>query len=652
MYCYEIWVRSNKYHNHSPLTYTSTDKLESGMVVKVDLRNSEVLGVIRRLAVAPRGIAMKPILKVLSDSSNQIIPKEILLLLNWFLQYYPASSGVLCQLILPSHWQNISEINTSLATSSTKFKPNKLPKLTKDQSKAQSILNNNHGSFLLHGETGSGKTRIYLGQAIKNLAEGKSVIILVPEIGLVSHIYSQISDYIDPVNIKVFHSNLTPKQHRQTWYEVLTSLTPLVVIGPRSALFLPLKNIGLIVVDECHDDGYNQTNSPIYNGLRVASKLAQIHNSNLIFGSATPSITDFYIAKSKHIPIIRMSEIANKDNSAEVKKIIVNKLDKTEFTTSKILSSSLINLINLNLKNNNQILLFLNRRGSSKLVACINCGWRAVCQNCDLNLTFHKDKFKLVCHTCGFNADVPAFCPDCKNPDIIFSGPGTKSVETEINKLFPHASTNRFDSDNLTADRLETKLKAIINGKIDIIIGTQILVKGFDIPNLGLVGILDADTGMILPDFATEERTYQLLSQAIGRVGRGHLPGTVVIQSMSPDSILLTQSITKNWDNFYNSQLGLRKQHYFPPYTFLLKLECSRKQRKSVISATENLKATLINKYPSITILGPAPSFHERHKSTYTWQLVIKSPRRSVLLNIIKNLPSGWRYFLDPSHLL
>ncbi len=652
MYSYEIWVRSNKYHNHSPLTYTSSNKLESGLVVKVDLRNSEVLGVVRREAVAPKGIAMKPVLKVLSNNKKQALPKEVLHLLSWLLQYYPAGSGAICQLILPTHWPDTSELESSMITSKANFKPKKLPKLTKEQTNALELINKNHGSFLLHGETGSGKTRVYLEQAIKNLNKGKSVLILVPEIGLVSHIYNQISGYIDPDFIKVFHSNLTPKQHRQTWYDVLASDSPLVVIGPRSALFLPLKNIGIIVVDECHDDGYNQSNNPIYNGLRVASKLAQIHNSDLIFGSATPSITDFYIAKSKQIPIIRMLKLANKNNHAKVKKIIINKLDKTEFTSSKILSSSLINLINLNLKSNNQILLFLNRRGSSKLIACINCGWRAICKNCDLNLTFHKDKFKLICHTCGFNSNVPAFCPDCKNPDIIFSGPGTKSVEAEIKKLFPHVNVNRFDSDNLTADRLDTKLKAIINGKIDIIIGTQILVKGLDIPRLGLVGIVDADASMVFPDFATEEKTYQLLSQAIGRVGRGHLPGTVLIQSMSPSSVLLTQSITKNWDDFYSSQLKQRKQHNFPPYTFLLKLECSRKQRKSAISATENLKTNLVNKYPTITVLGPVPNFQERHKATYTWQLVIKSPRRSILLRIITNLPSGWRYYLDPSHLL
>ena len=653
MYCYEIWVRSNKYHNKLPLSYTSMSMLEPGTIVKVDLRNTETLGIVRRQAVAPKGISMKPIIGILSDNKSQIIPKEILMLFSWFLQYYPAGSGVICQMILPSRWTKPDE-NSLIIASNTK---NKLlvmpPKLTKEQTRALSEIENNSGSFLLHGETGSGKTRVYLELIKKNLEKNKSCLILVPEIGLIAHLYEQLSRYLNPNIIKSFHSNLTSKQHNQIWFEILQSTSPLVIIGPRSALFLPLKNIGLVVVDECHDDGYNQTNTPIYSGLRVASKLAVLHNSTLIFGSATPSITDYFIAQQKNIPIIRMKELATKGTVSKVKKIIVNKLDRTEFTRSKVLSTSLLEQISSSLKLNQQILLFLNRRGSAKVVACRNCGWQALCKNCNLNLTFHEDTYRLTCHTCGYNTKPPSSCPDCKNPEIIFSGPGTKSIETEIKKLYPNARVNRFDSDNLTSEKLTTKLKTITSGNIDIIIGTQILVKGFDIPKLSLVGIIDADTNMSLPDFATEETSYQLLSQAVGRVGRGHTTGTVVMQSLQPNSQLLRQAISKDWDSFYESQLSQRQQFNFPPFTFLLKLECSRKQRNTVINASNNLKKILLNNYSNnIKILGPAPSFKEKYKNTYTWQIIVKSSRRSILLKIIDNLPSGWRYFLDPSHLL
>lgn len=706
MYCYEIWVRSNKYHNKRPLTYTSAKRLLPGTVVKVDLRNSEILGIVHREAVPPKGVAMKPILSVQSENESQILPNETLHLISWLLVYYPTGSGLVCQLILPSIWPKINLLSTSpapinnflldLGKTSAKSKPvlvnseaslsdgevviatktaEKLimddrngsdeagilpksslakspPKLTVEQSRAIKQINNGSGSFLLHGDTGSGKTRLYLELILENLNNDKSCLILVPEIGLISHIFKQLSDYIDPNDIYIFHSNLTTKQHRQTWLKILSSSSAKVILGPRSALFLPLKSIGLIVVDECHDDGYNQTNSPVYSGLRVASKLAELHNSTLIFGSATPAISDYYIAQQKKIPIIRMKELAININKNPVEIKIINKLDKTKFTISRTLSTSLINQITKNLKQNQQILLFLNRRGSAKVVACNNCGWRALCRNCDLSLTFHEDKFMLVCHTCGYNTKVPSSCPDCNKTDIIFTGPGTKSIETEIKKLFPQAIVSRFDSDNLTNERIDRKLNAINNGEIDIIIGTQVLVKGFDIPKLSLVGIIDADASLTFPDFSTEENTYQLLSQAIGRVGRGHTPGTVIIQSLQPKNNLLRQSVTKSWDSFYNSQLALRKQHNFPPFCFLVKLECSRKQRSSLIKSSREFKSTLLKAYPNITILGPAPSFQERHNNTYTWQLIVKSTRRSVLLKIIENLPSGWRYFLDPSHLL
>jgi primosomal protein N' (replication factor Y) len=283
---------------------------------------------------------------------------------------------------------------------------------------------------------------------------------------------------------------------------------------------------------------------------------------------------------------------------------------------------------------------------------CRECGWRALCPHCDLPLTLHEDSFELRCHTCGFKDKAPTSCPQCQNHEIIFIGPGTKAIEKEVRRLFPGARVARFDGDNLTSESLDKHLGSILDGSIDIIVGTQVLIKGFDIPRLGLVGLVDADTSLSFPDFATEENTYQLVNQAIGRVGRGHVDGTIVVQTLQPENPILTQAITKDWDTFYKLELQRRKEHDFPPFTFLLKLECARKSRSSASKAAETLKAKLESQGLPITILGPTPAFKEVNRDTYTWQLIIKSTRRSALLEVIKALPSGWKYDIDPTHLL
>lgn len=646
MYAYEIWVKSTKYHGKSPLTYTSLQKLNPGNVVKVDLRKTNVFGIVRREASAPKGVAMKPIDSVLQPNTG--LPNEQLQLLNWLLQYYPAGSGYVTSLFLPSIWPKPA---TPISRKPTSSDP-KLPKLTAEQKKALDTIKANPGTAVLHGDTGSGKTRIYIELIKAARQEGRSSILLVPEIGLTPHLQKQLAIALPSMKIVVFHSGLTAVARSQIWLEVANSTEPIVVIGPRSALFVPLGNIGLIVVDECHDDGYKQSNAPNYNALRVASKLAQLHNANLIFGSATPAISDIYMAKQKNISISRMKKLATGQLKRNVKTVVVNKRDKTQFTKSRNISNELIDAIDHQLKHGQQSLLFLNRRGSARMVACADCGWQAVCPSCDLPLTLHEDLFCLRCHTCGYASPPPTSCPDCGNTEIIYYGPGTKAIQKEIQKLFPDARTERFDSDNLTKDRLDKNFDAIEDGSIDILVGTQILIKGFDISNLGLVGVIDADTNLSFPDFSTEEHTYQLINQAVGRVGRGHVPGTVIVQTLKPDNPLLIQALEANWNDYYKTQLSNRTEHVFPPFTFLLKLTCGRKSRTSAEKASIKLKEALLKSHSSVTVLGPTPSFKEKFRGTYSWQLVVKSPRRSVLLDIINNLPSGWKYDIDPTHLL
>jgi len=347
-----------------------------------------------------------------------------------------------------------------------------------------------------------------------------------------------------------------------------------------------------------------------------------------------------------------MTTQAKKSKILNNKPVVVSRREKAEFTRSKHLSNSLLKAIEEQLIQQQQSLLFLNRRGSARIIACSNCGWRAVCPDCSLPITMHEDAFELRCHTCGYKQKAPISCPECNNIDIIYLGPGTKTLEKELNHFFPEARIARFDSDNLTHERLDKQIQHIKDGSIDIIIGTQILVKGFDMPKLSLVCVVDADSSLSFPDFTTEEKTYQLINQAIGRVGRGHVTGNTVVQTVDPTSKLLKQALSKDWNTFYQDQITDRKKHNFPPFTFLLKLECKRKSHASVIQAAQRLKSSIVTQFPDVTVLGPTPSFYEKQSGYFVWQLVIKSPHRSQLVAIISQLPNGWKYNIDPTHLL
>lgn len=646
MHTYEVWVRSTAYHGKTPLTYTSPEVLLPGSIVRINLRRRDVIGVIKRTAPAPKGISLKPIEAVIS--ADRKLPLESLRLLDWMNSYYPASSGSISQLFLPSNWP--AKPRTQAITHTAKSSQ-PLPSLTNKQQQAVDTILQHEGTTILHGDTATGKTRIYIELLQHALRRNKSGLVLVPEIGLTTHLLTDLSVAFSPSTLKVIHSGLTPAQRRAVWQEILENPLPQIIIGPRSALFAPFKNLGCIIVDECHDDSYKQDNAPQYHALRVASRLGFLHNARVIFGSATPQISDIYIANQKDIPILRLTERAITQASLQTETSIVNRLDKKEFSQSSALSNTLIEAIREQLTAKQQSLLFLNRRGSARIIMCPNCGWRARCPHCDLPLTLHEDTFLLRCHTCGYKTNAPSACPECSYTDILFLGPGTKALEKECRHLFENATIARFDGDNLTSERLDKQVERIKDGKIDIIIGTQILVKGFDIPRLGLVGVTDADTSLSFPDFTAEERTYQLISQAIGRVGRGHVHGRIIIQTLDPDSRLIQQAINKNWDDFYSDQIAHRKTHGFPPFSFLLKLEVTRKSRAAAQRAATALKAQLLSR-EHISILGPTPSFYEQHKGNYRWQLVVKSPYRSSLLAIASSLPSGWRHDIDPTHLL
>lgn len=645
MYYYEVWVASAQYHKDAPLIYSCKDKFAPGAIVVVPMQRQTVLAVVVRMVARPK-FTTKPILRVVSPIP---VPAAILKLLDWLRTYYPAPSGQIASLLLPSSLINQTRHpKESLPTPAGKD----LPNLTTDQKKAVKIIQDaKPKSVLLHGDTGTGKTRIYLELAKEVLQKGQSVLLLTPEIGLTPQLTLAATQAF-PGKTIVIHSEFTPAQRRTAWLQILESQEPLIVIGPRSALFTPLKNIGLIVMDECHETTYKQEQAPHYLASRVAAKLAGLHGAQLILGSATPPVQDYYTFQQKALPIVRLQEQAIPSAVSTAPVTITDLKDRKSFNQSAWISNKLLSALKDSLHSKQQSLLFLNRRGTARLILCQVCGWEAHCPRCDLPLTYHGDRHAMECHTCGFTDKVPTACPNCSANDIIFRTIGTKALVVELERLLPKARIQRFDGDTKKADSLSAQYQAIHDGHVDILVGTQMLGKGLDLPKLNTLGIVLADTSLTFPDYTAEERTFQLLTQVMGRVNRGHTPGKVFVQTYHPESSLLHAAIHKDYQSFYQQQITERQAYGFPPFRYVLKLSCARATSASAKKASQQLADQIKKSGARVEVVGPSPAFVEKTQNRYRWQLIVKATSRPELIRIIPMLPANFTYDIDPIHLL
>lgn len=645
---YTVLVGSAQYHGNEALTYSYPEQLAVGAVVRVPLQRTSALGVVT-------GTVGKPAFKtkdILETYDLPPLPASLVQMVTWLRQYYPAPLGQTTMAILPGqltakHVEAVAGVTTAVPVQGSD-----LPPLTTEQSGTLAHVDK-PDTYVLHGDTGTGKTRVYVELALRTIAAGRSVIVLTPEISLTSQLAASFQ-HVFGERVIVVHSGLTPKARQQVWLTILRSSEPLVVLGPRSALFAPIANVGLIVVDESHEPAYKQEQAPHYHAVRVASQLAHLHGATLLLGSATPSITDYFIAESKTKPILRMRQPARGNDDSEVTIETVDLKDRDKFSRSQYLSDPLIAAVKTSINRGEQSLLYLNRRGTARVILCHNCGWQAVCPHCDLPLTYHHDLHELQCHTCGHKQPTPTSCPECNNTEIVFKVVGTKAIEEEVGRLFPEARAMRFDTDNKTAERFEKHYDDVRAGRIDILIGTQLLAKGLDLPKLTTLGVVIADTSLTFPDYSAEERTYQLLNQVIGRVGRGHsAQEKIVVQSYDPERPVIRAALSSDWDTFYASELEERKLFNFPPYCYVLKLACRMASSKAAESKTEQFLYSIQNLDLPLSIDGPTPSFHTKIAGKYEWQLVVKSRRRDALLQVIEALPnSGWTYDIDPINLL
>lgn len=629
------------------LTYHYDRRLAPGTVVSVNVGTKEVAGVILKTADKP-AFETKPINRVVTETP---IPSQLLELHIWLSTYYVSHPVATWQTMLPSGL--LKKRRDTKKTVSHPSRDRTHFVLNEDQKTAlKNLLQNPTGTSLLRGITGSGKTALYIEMAQKTLAQGRSVIILVPEIALTSQIVADVKSHIDDVLIT--HSTMTEATRHTTWLTALKADKPMVVIGPRSALFTPLKDVGLIVIDECHEPSYKQEKSPRYSALRAARILANAHGAKLILGSATPSVTDYYFAR-EHAPesIVALDALA-RPNAVLPDVEIVDMTKRNHFNRSTFLSDTLITQLSETLAAGHQALVFHNRRGSAPITLCDNCGWSAACPRCFVPLTLHADQFHLRCHLCNHQERVPTSCPECHGAHIIHKGIGTKRIAEELKKLFPTSRIARFDGDNETSETVDSHYQALYDGDIDIIVGTQVIAKGLDLPKLRFVGVVQADSGLALPEYQSAERVFQLLAQVSGRVGRNEHKSQVVIQSYQPNHPAVKHGINRDFESFYEYAITERHRANYPPYCYLLKMTCTYKTESASVRAARSLARELRTHMPrGMELLGPAPAFYERVRDSYRWQLIVKSTSRADLANLVQYIPpTHWQYELDPVSLL
>ena len=627
------------------LTYSSETPLKNGQIVEIPLGRQSTIGIVVKNTTQP-DFDTKSITKIIYE---QPLPKKLVDALFWLSSYYRCPLSTVIQAALP---RGITKNRRGKLPEAPNITPINNPLNSAQRAAISAIEENPANTILLHGITGSGKTNIYIELCARTLAKNQSVILLVPETPRTSQLVRNFQQHFK--NITLLHSNLTESLRHQLWEKILTDNQPQVIIGPRSALFAPVQDLGLIIIDEAHEPAYHQEQNPKYSASLLAGKLAKT-----VLGTATPLISDYYLCKS-HNAIVEVNQLAIESNKHTSISVIDLK-DRSDFTKSRILSNQLIESIKASLVNHTQSMLFHNRRGTAPMTICDKCGWQALCPNCFLPLVLHADAFQMRCHTCARNFPVPTACPECKNASIHHKGFGTKLIEDELHRLFPSAKIARFDMDTDDDLKLTKIYDEVYRGDYDIIVGTQMIAKGFDFPRLTTLGIVQADAGLSLPDFSSEERTFQLITQVIGRAKRGHQNSNIFIQSFQPDHPIISLASQSDYASFYNYLVQKRQQSKLPPYSFLLKLSVTYKTEAATVKNIRTLYKKVIQtakqlQIPEnrIVVSPPMPAFHERTSTGYTWQLVIKAKSRQNLLDIFDHLPKNnyLHYDFDPISLL
>jgi len=540
-------------------------------------------------------------------------------------------------------------------------------------------------AYLLHGVTGSGKTEVYLRAIERVLAQGRQAVVLVPEIALIPQTVRRFAARF-PDQVAVLHSQLTEGERYDTWRRALSGQVP-IVIGPRSALFMPLRDVGLVVIDEEHDDSYKQSPPippPYYHARETAIAMMRINHGTVILGSATPDINTAFRAHRGEIDTIHLPDrvIVSREQVTEYARQlpipaeryqpgeapdalmaslppvqVVDMRQELREGNRSMFSRALRAALTETLDRGEQAMLFLNRRGTASFILCRDCGYVVKCPRCEMPLTYHAAGEQLACHYCGYRGPQPTRCPQCESSRIRYFGAGTASVEEAVRQEFPQAHTLRWDRDTTQAkDAHDTILQQFVKGEANVLVGTQMIAKGLDIPRVTLVGVILADTALGLPDYRSGERTFQLLTQVAGRAGRGWLGGRVVLQTYQPEHYAIRAASKHDYEAFYAQEIEYRRNLQYPPFKRLVRFQFHDPNpvqvQREAERAAELLRQQIAERQLTATsLIGPAPAFFGRIDNVYHWHILVKTTDPVLLLDGLAARP-GWHVDVDPVDIL
>ncbi len=648
--------------------------LKPGMRVLVPFRKRLLIGVALELVdKLPKGLDEKEVhsIKEVLDKSPAL-SADVIALLRWMSSYYCAPIGEVCRAALPARLLKAQGPKTQRPSDPPEISPLYESQITlnPDQQKAldailKSTTLTDSSVHLLHGVTGSGKTEVYLRLFAKLAEDGKQGLLLVPEIGLTSQLTGRAAARFGK-RVAVYHSGLTDAQRHAQWLRMKGDEVD-VVIGTRSALFAPLDKLGAIVVDEEHDSSYKQDEGFSYHGRDAAVMRAHLEGIPIVLGSATPSIESMSNVKRKKYELLQLPLRTGAATMPSVEIVDMRHAHRDAAKKRRelcSLSPKLFDAIENTLANEEQVLLFIGRRGFSA-VHCEDCGEAITCPNCNIALTAHNEG-SLLCHYCDYKIPHPSNCIFCGKPSLAPIGHGTQRLAAELNDFFPQANVARLDSDMAASQKKRHEIfEGMRNGKIDILVGTQMVTKGHDFPGVTLVGVISADQSLHFPDFRAAERTFQLLTQVAGRAGRGERIGRVIIQTHEPKHPSLTCARAHDYETFITHEIGCRDELSYPPFTRLANLRLSSLNQDLVIKAA-NETATIIRQECAergdYKILGPAPAPFEKLRNRYRWQILIKAPSSGSLTRLLAasfplieaKIPRKVRFSVDvdPTNLL
>ena len=631
---------------HYRIPETLAGEIEVGKRVWVEFGNKDKVGYVVGFAEEAEVKNIKPVKSVIDK--EPIISKEMLRLCKWISETYLCSYAQAIDATIPSVLKKgkteVRARSKNAEAEPEKISPSFALSLTDEQKEAlKSVLfkieKEDYKAFLLHGITASGKTEVYLQAIEKVLSKGKTSIVLVPEIALTPQTIERFTSRFGD-HVAVVHSALVGSMRYKEWKRIKDGQAR-IVVGARSAIFSPVKNLGLIIVDEEHETSYKQEDVPRYHARDVALMRARFSNCPVILGSATPSLESYYLAGKKNLELVKLTKrIADKDLPRA--KVVDMRMELATRKKLVMFSRVLIDAIQRALDKKAQVMVFLNRRGFSTYVNCKKCGFVLKCKRCSSVLVYHYQSKSMICHYCNFRVPPPDICPKCASSYVKYFGIGTEKVESEIARIFPGARIARMDTDVTTKrGSHERILGEFKKHNIDILVGTQMIAKGLDFPRVTLVGVVNADVTLNLPDFRASERTFNLLTQVAGRAGRGEEGGEVVIQTYAPSHYAILAASKHDYEKFYAEEIKSRKELLLPPFTHIIRLTSRSRNEKRAEDAAKSLKDFLsknvsISKQKDIEIVGPTPSPMVRIRGFFRWNVLLKGKNRSTMCEALK----------------